>query len=474
MILLLSSIGTSVAVLFLIFFSLLRNKNHLIKNLESQIKSLEETSSRVESLLIENARQESSILSLKGYIEKLEKEISEQKELYAETKEMLYKEKQNIELKNQEMEGFKTRVSDWEKSRNEAITQAKAAIFETASTLSKELIETHKKETKESEVKLSANTLKLQEQFEKIINNVSVLNNEINTSKESVDTVKRALLTPSGAGSLAEITLENILKASGLQANTDFVMQYSFNTKSSEKTILRPDAVVFLPGDNIMIIDSKSSKYFSEIIESKNQDNSSELHAKLKATMRQHIKNLKTKNYKDFLKENLSSRKINHISSIMFLPTEVALEKISSIDKNFIHTAWENDIFPVGPSGLVNLLLYAKFQISAQTQSENQLLIVEEVRKLLNSITHLYEHTRKLGNSLHSTTNHFDKLASSFNANFLPKARNLEKLGVHTQKNKSIPSGLDRLTVISSRKMELIDVEQEPLQHKKEQEETDA
>ncbi|MCH9754025.1 MAG: DNA recombination protein RmuC [Alphaproteobacteria bacterium] len=474
MILLLSSICIGAVVLFLIFFSTFRNKNFLIKDLKSQISSFEKNADRLEDLLIKNAKQESSILSFKEYIEKLETELSEQKSLYSRTNESLYKAKQELELKNQEMREFRTRVNDWEKSRTEAITQAKAAIFETASTLSKELIESHKKETKDSEAKLSANTAKLQEQFEKIVNNVGVLNNEIKTSKESVDTVKRALLTPSGAGNLAEITLENILKTSGLQPNTDFIMQYSFTAKTSEKIMLRPDAVVFLPGDNLMIIDSKSSKYFSEIIDSEEQGNSKEIHAKLKGTMRQHLKNLKGKNYKDFLKEDLSDKKINHISSIMFLPTEVALEKISKIDKDFIHTAWENDIFPVGPSGLINLLLYAKFQISAQTQSENQQLIVEEVRKLLNSITHLYEHTRKLGNSLHSTTNHFDKLASSFNANFLPKARNLEKLGVNIQKNKSIPHSLDRLTVVSSKKMEIIDVEQEPTKKLQEQEETDA
>jgi len=474
MILLLSSISIGVAALFLVFFSLFRNKNYLIKDLESKINSLGESASRVESLLIETSKQESSISSLREYVEKLEKELITQKKLYSDTKDLLYKAKQDTELKNQEMDGFKIRVNDWEKSRSEAITQAKAAIFETASTLSKELIESHKKETKESEVKLSSNTAKLQEQFEKIISNVSILNNDIKTSKESVDTVKRALLTPSGAGSLAEITLENILKASGLQPNTDFIMQYSFTTKSSEKTMLRPDAVVFLPGDNMMIIDSKSSKYFSEIIEFKDKENSKELHLKLKATMRQHLKNLKTKNYKDFLKEHLSNKKTNHISSIMFLPTEIALEKISEIDRGFIQSAWESDIFPVGPSGLINLLLYAKFQISAQTQSENQQLIVEEVRKLLNSITHLYEHTRKLGNSLHTTTNHFDRLASSFNSNFLPKARNLEKLGVHAQKNKSIPHGLERLTVVSSKKMDLIDVEQDSTQKLQDQKETDA
>lgn len=479
MILFAAIIGITV-LSFILFLSFrLSNKSDSIKDAQVQIHQLEEIRNKIQNeldiateeksrllskcefLLIDNARQDSSLEALKSSIERLEKELEEYKNLYSKTRESLYEERQNLELKKQEMKEFEIRASDWEKSRHEAITQAKAAIFETASSLSKELIENHKKETKESELALSANTVKLQEQFEKIVNNVSILNNEITSSKNSVDTIRNALLSPAGAGNLAEITLENILKSSGLQPNRDFIMQYSFTTRAVDKAMLRPDSVVFLPGDNLMIIDSKSSKYFSELTESQDEESSKKLNEKLKATMRQHLKGLKDKNYNDFLKEHLTDRKVNHISSVMFLPTETSLEKISKIDKDFISLAWEQNIFPVGPSGLINLLIYAKFQISAQTQSENQQLIVEEVRKLLNSVTQLYEHTRKVGNSLHATTNHFDKLAGSFNANFLPKAKNLEKLGIHMQKNKSLPQGLDRLTVVSSNKMELIDVDQE-------------
>jgi len=430
------------------FFVSLKNK----QNLEKQ-----SFLTKIESLLIENARYQTTIESLKTTSEKLDHDLQETKNLYSRTQELLYEEKQKLELKQQEIRNFELRASDWEKSRHEAITQAKAAIFETASTLSKELLESHKKETQESETKLSNTTLKLQEQFEKIVNNVSILNNDIKSSKESVDHIKAALLSPTGAGNLAEITLENILKASGLHPNRDFIMQYSFSTISQDKSTLRPDAVVFLPNDNIMIVDSKFSKHFSEITHAQDPESLKKIEDKIKATMRQHLKSLSDKNYSHFLKENLVDRKIGHISNIMFLPSESSIEKLSNIDKDFVSLAWEKNIFPVGPSGLLNLLIQAKLQISAYTQSENQLLIVDEVKKLLNSVAQLYEHTKKLGSSLHSTTNNFDKLAGSFNSNFLPKARALEKLGINN--TKTLPSALERLTVISSNKAEILEEE---------------
>jgi len=71
----------------------------------------------------------------------------------------------------------------------------------------------------------------------------------------------------------------------------------------------------------------------------------------------------------------------------------------------------------------------------------------------------LYDHAKKVGHNIYSACNNFDKFAASFNSNLLPKAKHLEKLGVNVQKNKAIPSSLDRLTVISSNKVDLIDME---------------
>lgn len=370
---------------------------------------------------------------------------------------LLYETQKNLELKIQELQVLESRTKDWEASKNESITQAKAAIFETASKLTEQLLEQHKTETKEAEQRVSETAKALQNQFESIVKNVAVLNNDIKVSKDTVDYIKTALLSPSGAGSLAEITLENILKASGLEPERDFFMQYSFSVGNANSERLRPDAVVFLPGNNMLLIDSKASKYFLELFDqTKSEEDRKAIEEQLKNTMNNHLKNLKNKEYKEFLLEHFKDRKINHISAVMFLPSETSIEKLSSICKDFMQRAWEKDIFPMGPTGLINALVYAKFQIAAVKQSENQKVILDEVRKLLSSLMVVHEHARKVGASIHVACNNFDKFAASFNSNLLPKARNIEKLGVSTQ-TKSLPGALDRLTVISTEKSKLIE-----------------
>lgn len=442
---------TILFLIFVLFFTFFQIKR-VTRDKETMQK-------KIETLLFENGQYKSKIDSLNETISDINHENKNLKTSKQMLTEKLNEAIQELKLKSQSMEESEKRIKDWNTSRQESIKEAKAAIFETASKLSNQLLDKHKSETKEAEQRVSKATQQLQEQFEKIIKNVAVLNNEVKSSKDTVEDIKTSLLSPAGAGFLAEVTLENILKASGLEPNRDFIMQYSFSHTSSTER-LRPDAIVFLPGNNLLIIDSKASKYFIELAnKDKSKTEEKELEAQLKATMNAHLKNLSSKDYKEFLLEHFKDKKLNHISNIMFLPSESAVEKLSQINKNFIQKAWEKDIFPVGPTGLINILSYAKFQIAATKQSENQKLILDEMRKLLTSLVTLYEHAKKVGHNIYLACDNFDKFAASFNSNLLPKAKQLEKLGITLQKNKSIPSSLNRLTVVSSSKVELLEMD---------------
>jgi DNA recombination protein RmuC len=413
---------------------------------------------KLEEYIERSGKSYAQIDSVNEKNSKLEEEISILRDSAKQIQHEIFYYQKTLELKSQAMQEIEKRMTDWESSRLEAINHAKAAIFEAGTKLTHQLLEQHKNETKESQTKISQTTSELQTQFEKILNSVAVLDNEIKASKQTVEIVKNSLLSPVGAGSLAEITLENILKASGLEPGRDFIMQYSLIT-DKDNAKLRPDAVVFLPANNAFIIDSKASKFFTELAQADSLESEQLIFIQLKTTMRNHLKSLTSKDYKEALRHHLKEHNIQHIASIMFLPSETAIEKLGKIDPDFMTKAWEQEVFPVGPTGLINILSHAKFQTSSYKQAENHHIIIEEIRKLLNSFATLSEYAKKVGGSLQNATNNYDKFAASFNSNLIPKAKNLEKLGIHLQKNKSLPSSLDRLTVISSNKMALIDID---------------
>jgi DNA recombination protein RmuC len=178
--------------------------------------------------------------------------------------------------------------------------------------------------------------------------------------------------------------------------------------------------------------------------------------------MRGHLKDLSSRDYKQAIISDLRfSEKVNHVSTIMFLPSESAIEKLQQYDEEFLQKSWQQNIYPAGPIGLMNILAHAKFQIYEEKKEKNYQIIIEEVKNLISNVANLSEHARKLGSSLHNASSHYDKFAASFNKNILSKAKRISKLGVEPKQNKEIPDSLGRFHIIQAEKLTFIEGEVE-------------
>lgn len=348
---------------------------------------------------------------------------------------------------------------DQESTRKEAFDAAKASLFDLGSSLSKQLIEIHKEENKESrqlsEKNIATTSENFQKEFQKILMMVSSLSKDVVESKTTVDIIQKSLLSPTGAGKLAEITLENILKSSGLKSGMDFAMQHNLSNEDGRQ---RPDSVIFLPSNNLMVIDAKASKFLVEIPSSSNMEEKTALEKQLMKTMNAHLKSIVSKEYAEntISHYKLKDKHFNNVITLMFLPTESALERITNLDEDFIHKAWAHNIFPVGPTGLMNMLSFAKFQINDNMRAENHKVIIDEVRKLLISVSSITEHSQKLGSGIKNLVTNYDKFSASFNRNFLPKAKNIRALGIDIGKQDL--QSLERYHMVSANS-DLIEVE---------------
>lgn len=383
----------------------------------------------------------------------LNESLQEYKDQNTSLEEEKFEHVQKIQQLSEKLKYQEQMIRDFEKLKEESKESTKAVLFELGNELSKQLIEIHKKENQESrensEKNIQETAKKFNSEFERIVGMVGSLSKEVAQSKDIVDVIKNSLLSPSGAGALAEITLENIMKSSGLRLNIDYRMQYSVQDENQDT--LRPDSIVFLPSDRVMIIDAKASKFLVDEADPKS----------LAKTMNSHLRSLSGKSYADAVRKNLAVKgnNISNIVTLMFLPTEHAIEKLLDADNEFMNKAWKYNIFPVGPAGLMNMLSFAKFQISEQMMMRNHQKIIEEVQKLMASIGSMAEHSTRLGSSISSVANHYDKFAASFNRNFLSKARNISKMGIEGGLKKTQAS-LQRFQVIASNS-ELIEVEAE-------------
>lgn len=409
----------------------------------------------------ENYKLITNIDFLSNEIERLTVINKDLQQQYNEEVEAKFLSMQKEALAMQKCQALEEKITTWEEQKQQSIEHAKAAIFDVGNKLSNQLIEQHKRETllqqETTQKHFKQTTEILYKDFSKLTEIIAGLKEQVTVSHNTTDMVYKALLAPNTVGGLAEITLENILKASNLLPDIDYQMQYSITDQENNR--LRPDAVIFLPGDNILVIDSKASKFFLELGQTIDKNLEQELKQKIKSTMRNHLKSLTSKDYRQAIATHFNNRKINHISTVMFLPTETSIERLQDIDSQLISDAWQSNIFPAGPIGLVNILAHSKFQISEGRKNENYHKIIEEVSSLLYSVANLTVHAKKLGNSIYNSMSYFDKFAASFNSNLINKSKRLEKLGVTVKTNKQIPDKLDRYQVISGTKMTMIEGE---------------
>jgi DNA recombination protein RmuC len=409
-----------------------------------------------DSLLVKKTEAETKLQSLREQFAKLEIE----KNTIAKDREIAIAEKNQHQLESelvqQRIETITQEMEDWKKTKEQHIEITKASMLEVSNQLSNKLLDDHKRETetakKENEKVVKETTEELHKKFQNVFESMSTLTDKVNKSTNTTDLIRNSLLSPSGAGNLSEITLSNIFKASNLIENIDYQMQYHV-AASEDAGRLRPDAMVFLPNKNALVIDSKASKFFVEI-EQANEDDKVMLSESLKKTMNKHLNDLISRDYKQAVERQLSDVTA---TTLMFLPTEAALEKLRAIDPNFVEKAWKERIFPVGPTGLLNLLLQSRLLISNAKQEKNYELILNEVRDLINSVVKLNELASAMGKGLSGVFKKYDEFAASFNRNFLSKAKRIDKLGANVPKIKEVKQ-LERFS-IDARDYKQIDAE---------------
>lgn len=368
-------------------------------------------------------------------------------------------------LSAQATEAMERRIGDWESVRAESLKAAQAAAFATLGEMSDKLIADHKRESEEAKQQqteqIRTTTEGLFERFQRLTSTVDALSGQVTESRTRIDLVHRALASPGGAGHFAEIGLENTLKSFGLEAGRDFVMQYS--VAGAEGRGLRPDAVVFLPAGALLVIDAKASKFLLELAAAADEAAEAEARANLARTMRQHLKDLVSRDYATAIREAAARRgegAPSRVFNLMYLPNEGALEKLTTADPGFIKAAAGENILPCGPASLAFVLGFSRQEIDFARQAENQQRIVDQAQALLESIATALGHIEKLGRALKSASETFAGLAKSVNARLLPRSRSLAELGVRPgSAAKALPGNLPTYQLVELQSAETIDIE---------------
>jgi len=363
-----------------------------------------------------------------------------------------------------ELTAAQSRLADFERLRKEMMDAAKVAVTDTASRVSSKLLDDHKRETadakQETEERVRQVNERLLKQVAEVAQLVAVLDNRVSKTGSEMELLMRAVTSPSGGGQLAEVGLANTLLSFGLDIGRDFVLQQTAVDEGTGRR-LRPDAVVFLPTDTVLVIDCKASKFMVEIAASEGTDREAAAYEGLARTMNQHLRTLSEKDYRNAVyaacKQAGRGGDDPHIISLMYLPNEAALERLRRADGEFFQRAREAQIIPAGPAGLYSTLLIASTEIRRLRQMQNQQEIVEKTRAVLEGLAVVLSHAARTGAGLKNAVDNFMKLTGSINQRLLPRVRSLARLGIESPK--ALPQSLPSFAVQTAEESTLIEVE---------------
>ncbi len=333
----------------------------------------------------------------------------------------------------QSVESMKVQMDNWEHAKQEHMKAAQASMMEVTSKLSSKLLDDHKRESeaanKQAEEKVQKTTADLQQKFQTVFEKMKSLNDRVEESSKTADLIRNSLLSPQGAGKLTEITLENILANSGLVKGTDYDLQYTVNDEDGR--VQRPDCVIYLPHDTALVVDCKSSKFFIE-------DDAVSNDQSLKQTLSIHLNNLISKDYRKSLERDGRAGRVLH--TVMFLPSEVAVERIRRIDPSLLDKAQKNNIIITAHAGLITIISQVRLYIEQYRQEQNYRHIMDEVQILMDGVAKIYSDFAGIGKALSDGLGRYNRLSNSFDRKVFNRLKKINALGLTTPATEGLKS----------------------------------
>jgi DNA recombination protein RmuC len=232
-----------------------------------------------------------------------------------------------------------------------------------------------------------------------------------------------ALRAPHVRGSWGEMQLKRVVELAGMLEYCDFRTQES--TRDDEGRLLRPDLVVRLPGDKLIVVDAKVP--IDAYLDAVNTDDpeAKRTHlARHAAQMRDHIAKLGQKRY---------WRQFDSPEFVVMFVDEGLYRAALDQDGSLLEAGAENGVVVASPATLIALLRTVAHGWQQERVAENARQIGDLGRELYERLGVFAGHFAKLGRSLDTAVGSFNQAVSSFETRLLVTARKFPERGVSTE-----------------------------------------
>ena len=432
-------LGLTVGLLVGIGFTylLMKNRVELVKSKvenenEQQLLSLEKEKSQLQERTLKIGELESELTQLE---EKLSLMIDEKTELVksiAELETTLEKERENTIEKLKLLENSKEELKNEFKNLSNEILEEKSKKF---TETNKENIDGILNPLKEEFAEFKN---RVNEVYKNDSNDRTALKTQIDGLKELNEKLGKEALSLTNAlkgdsqkqGAWGEVILERVLEESGLHKGREYETQISFSTDDGKRQ--RPDAIVRLPNDKDVIIDSKVSITAYQNFHQTEDENEKEQYLKDHLrSIKNHIKGLSLKNYEDI--EEI--RALDYV--LMFIPIESAFMLAMENDRELFSEAFEKNIVIVTPSTLLVTLKTIQNIWRYEKQNKHAQEIAKRAGDLHDKFVNFTESLLEIGTKLDRAKKSYETSINrlkSGKGNLISQTNKIKSLGIKTKK----------------------------------------
>ena len=386
-------------------YLLLQNKITLLNSQLSQLTSLQ---TKADALEQDNKTMFGKLSQLEGQNETLKATVESQKADEDKLRKML------TDISNESVLRQGRMLSDQQQVKlNDVLTPLKEKLL---------AFETQVNEGQKNS--LHQNTVLLEQ-----IKNLTSLNQTVTQKTEDLTNALKG--SNKSQGNWGEMILERVLESSGLKKGMEYETQ--FVTKNQINETIKPDAVIFLPDNKNLIIDSKVSLTAYERYTSA-EEGTIEKEQALKEhieSLKSHIKLLSAKDYHTGLDLNSPD------FTLLFIPIESGFVATISQDTTLFNYAWERKIVLVSPSTLFATLRTIASVWKTEYQTRNAIEIARQAGDLYDKFVSFTQDMEDVGKHMKRAEDaHAGALnkLSTGKGNLVSRAEKLHKLGIKSTK----------------------------------------
>ena len=243
-----------------------------------------------------------------------------------------------------------------------------------------------------------------------------------------------ALRTPTGRGQWGEMQLQRVVELAGMMEHCDFSTQ---ETVSGEDGNQRPDLVVRLPGNKVVVVDAKAplSAYLDAINAPDEAARAIALdhHAR---QVRTHVEQLSKRDYSNAFTEAPDF-------VVLFLPGEAFFAAACQRDPQLLEYAVQQGVVPASPTTLITLLKAVNYGWQQERIGKN----AEEIRdlglQLHDRMAILTEHLVRIRRSLEGAVRSYNEAMGTLERRVLPTARRFRELGLSSRREIAVVRGVE-------------------------------